>query len=173
MVRVLPGAVMTAQTLEAQGVYVKMTRQAAIAAGATRYYTGKACKRGHIAERFVSSGGCTACHYQPRKSTNMLTIFRSVGMEPFTHWYHPADAALVEALVLSLQNDRLRVMQPPITPQPAPTDKAEAKAKAEQDAAWYAMAVRDGMIPTVPGTCKHGHPLEPQTCPNCYPAPTA
>lgn len=37
-------------------------RRAAFAAGKTRYYTGTPCKQGHIAERYVSTGGCVECH---------------------------------------------------------------------------------------------------------------
>jgi hypothetical protein len=36
-------------------------RDDARAAGAVRYFTGLACARGHIAERFVSDASCTEC----------------------------------------------------------------------------------------------------------------
>lgn len=29
--------------------------------GQKRYYTGRPCKRGHMVERFVSTGGCVDC----------------------------------------------------------------------------------------------------------------
>ena len=32
------------------------------AAGRARYFTGKPCKHGHVAERFVSNGGCITCY---------------------------------------------------------------------------------------------------------------
>lgn len=35
-------------------------KQAAIAAGAARYFTGRPCKRGHVAERYIW-GGCIDC----------------------------------------------------------------------------------------------------------------
>jgi len=35
--------------------------------GLTRYYTGKPCKHGHIAERLTSCGRCCECHYIKRK----------------------------------------------------------------------------------------------------------
>jgi 5-methylcytosine-specific restriction endonuclease McrA len=38
-----------------------ITRKIAISQNLIRYYTGKPCKNGHIAERFVSSGGCEEC----------------------------------------------------------------------------------------------------------------
>lgn len=36
-------------------------RQAALAAGAIYYFTGKACPAGHVANRFVSTRTCSAC----------------------------------------------------------------------------------------------------------------
>lgn len=38
-----------------------ISRQAAYAAGLRRFYTGQPCRKGHIAERYVSTGGCIAC----------------------------------------------------------------------------------------------------------------
>lgn len=38
-----------------------ITRAAAIDAGLVRYFTGEPCIRGHVSERFVSSGGCCQC----------------------------------------------------------------------------------------------------------------
>lgn len=32
-----------------------------------RYYTGKPCKRGHVAERITSNGKCCECHKEDRK----------------------------------------------------------------------------------------------------------
>lgn len=39
-----------------------MTRAQAKAAGLTRYFSGKVCPRGHVAERFVCSYNCVECH---------------------------------------------------------------------------------------------------------------
>ena len=36
-------------------------RAEAKACGLVRYFTGKACKHGHVAERFASTGQCSAC----------------------------------------------------------------------------------------------------------------
>lgn len=48
-----------------------ITREAAIAAGLKRYFTGKPCKNGHVCERYVSTRICVSCmkshssaHYQ-------------------------------------------------------------------------------------------------------------
>src|SRR5262245_39952947 len=39
-----------------------ISRGAAKAAGRVRYFTGRPCKWGHIAERIVSSGRCVECN---------------------------------------------------------------------------------------------------------------
>ena len=39
-----------------------VSRKDALAQGLKRYYTGKACYRGHVAEREVSNRGCLQCH---------------------------------------------------------------------------------------------------------------
>jgi 5-methylcytosine-specific restriction endonuclease McrA len=41
-----------------------VTRAEAKAAGLKRYFTGKACKRGHVAERLLSTGVCLECSRQ-------------------------------------------------------------------------------------------------------------
>jgi len=38
-----------------------VTRAAAKAVGAKRYFTGKPCPKGHISERYLSKGNCAAC----------------------------------------------------------------------------------------------------------------
>lgn len=38
-----------------------ITREAAYAAGATYFFTGRPCKWGHIAPRYVSTGQCKNC----------------------------------------------------------------------------------------------------------------
>lgn len=44
---------------------VLISRPAAIAAGLTRYFTGKPCKHGHISMRSVFNAGCITC-WRPR-----------------------------------------------------------------------------------------------------------
>jgi hypothetical protein len=43
-------------------------RRAAFEAGKTRYNTGVPCKHGHVADRYVSNGGCVEC-VMPFKQT--------------------------------------------------------------------------------------------------------
>ena len=38
-----------------------ISRKSALAAGATHYFTGKPCKRGHVAERYPNNGECVVC----------------------------------------------------------------------------------------------------------------
>jgi hypothetical protein len=38
------------------------SRGEALRLGAYRYFTGKPCKRGHVAERRISNGNCIVCH---------------------------------------------------------------------------------------------------------------
>jgi hypothetical protein len=40
----------------------KHSREQATALGLKRYFTGEPCKHGHIAERYVRSGGCLKCN---------------------------------------------------------------------------------------------------------------
>jgi hypothetical protein len=49
------------------------TRKAAWQAGKTRYFTGQVCKHGHLAERFVSSGGCVQCVSPFKQRKNAFT----------------------------------------------------------------------------------------------------
>ena len=39
-----------------------VTRAEALAAGLTRFFTGKPCKHGHLSERTSCNGGCIACN---------------------------------------------------------------------------------------------------------------
>jgi len=55
------------------GSYAIISRQDAANAGRSYFYTGKACKHGHLALRYVSNAGCLGC----------LTKFRAK-MNPWT-----------------------------------------------------------------------------------------
>lgn len=44
-----------------------MTRRQAHARGEVRFYTGKPCKHGHVAYRYVSTGACITCLTQTFK----------------------------------------------------------------------------------------------------------
>jgi hypothetical protein len=42
-----------------------ITRTDAAAFGFKRFYTGKPCRWGHVAERYTSSGNCVECRCDP------------------------------------------------------------------------------------------------------------
>jgi hypothetical protein len=55
-----------------------MTRQEALKAGLTRYFTGKPCPRGHISERRVS-GACGDCARELKREYNKTSLVAKVG----------------------------------------------------------------------------------------------
>jgi 5-methylcytosine-specific restriction endonuclease McrA len=56
--------------------YNLISRKDAAVAGFTRYFTGRPCKRGHIAERFVSTKTCCECNTVRNASENLVSFRR-------------------------------------------------------------------------------------------------
>lgn len=54
------------------------TRREARALGVPHYYTGKPCKRGHMAKRHVNNGTCMECHNATYESENEQIMERVV-----------------------------------------------------------------------------------------------
>lgn len=52
-----------------------LARTDAAAAGIGKFYTGKRCRFGHLAERFVSSGNCVEC--DRRRATRNQQKYRA------------------------------------------------------------------------------------------------
>ena len=77
-----------------------VTRQEAIAAGLMRYFTGKPCKRGHIAERFVSVWSCVVCQRAHTDAWNIENPERSREIGRKT------DIARRETRIVSYQAER-------------------------------------------------------------------
>jgi hypothetical protein len=50
-----------------------ITRQEAKAQGLTHYFTGLACKQGHVAQRFVSTCHCCICHLERKQRPEVRT----------------------------------------------------------------------------------------------------
>lgn len=48
-------------------IETRRLRQTAAEAGKIRFTNGKPCKHGHMAERYTSTGACTACTNRPFK----------------------------------------------------------------------------------------------------------
>lgn len=80
-----------------------ISREAAQSSKLTHFYTGKPCKHGHDAERFVSTGGCTAC------STARAAKFRKDAPAMFSYALHPDDVATVLAVCQACDLQRGRV----------------------------------------------------------------
>lgn len=59
-----------------------ISQEAAHSLGLRRYFTGAPCHRGHISERYVSSGGCIAC--MPNKRFEFRRNAFSHDLEPYT-----------------------------------------------------------------------------------------
>ena len=57
-----------------------MTRQEAINAGLKKYNTGEPCKNGHLADRYVQSGGCQECIH-PKGEPNPSTSIDRLALE--------------------------------------------------------------------------------------------
>lgn len=82
------------------------TRDEAFRAGDTYFYTGKPCMRGHLAVRYVSTNGCTACmdRHKTQGARNafddkLVPFFGVPGLWRPRHW----DAHTLEASKLAVQ----------------------------------------------------------------------
>lgn len=62
-----------------------ITREEAKARGLKRYFTGKPCERGHVAERYVSARACLGCHDINGKSYR--EVHRDKIKERSRQWY--------------------------------------------------------------------------------------
>jgi len=82
-----------------------ITRTEAAALGRKRFYTGKPCKYGHDAQRFVTTGACVACNAARSK---VFSKAIATGGKPFSYRLHPDDvaAALAYCQALDLQRGR-------------------------------------------------------------------
>jgi 5-methylcytosine-specific restriction endonuclease McrA len=84
-----------------------ITKKAAKAAGLTRYFTGKPCAHGHVAERLVSNGVCNDC-LKARRSANYFqniereraknAAYRANNVDELRAWYAAYRAADPEKL---------------------------------------------------------------------------
>lgn len=55
---------------------ILVSRKEAVEKGLKRYFTGQACKHGHVAERQVCDWSCTACQAAARKTTYRKAYIR-------------------------------------------------------------------------------------------------
>lgn len=77
-----------------------ISRQQAISEGKIRYFTGKPCRRGHIAERFCVSSSCVKCipEYQKRTKSriNDALMHSSLGFIDVQLKVHPIHVPLIK-----------------------------------------------------------------------------
>lgn len=79
------------------------SRKRARATGAKQYFTGKPCKRGHVAPRYLSSGECAECLRQWERSPKMREYRREYDRE-YQRSYKPTP----KMRAYSLESNRRR-----------------------------------------------------------------
>lgn len=89
------------------------TRQQAIAQGSNVYRTGRPCKNGHVADRYVSTGGCIECLREHRADiAAAMREARRPGTDKsarlFTYRLHTDDHAAALAFCQALDMERGR-----------------------------------------------------------------
>jgi len=80
-----------------------ISRDDAAAQKLTHFFTGKPCKYGHVAPRFVSTGGCSECN------SARAARFRKDAPARFSYDLHPDDVAAALAFCQALDIQRGRV----------------------------------------------------------------
>lgn len=80
------------------------TRKEAAALGLAHFYTGKACKYGHVAQRFVASGACMQCN---KENARMFARVKQGGtVRVILEGLHAEDAAAIRDYAAGLQAAR-------------------------------------------------------------------
>ena len=82
-------------------------RKEAAKRGLNKYYTGRNCKRGHISQRYTSTGLCIACvAMKARKFSNTIKA-ACKGMESLEDIYaYPEDIPTIKVLVDNMSKAR-------------------------------------------------------------------
>lgn len=92
-----------------------LTRRQAAEQGLKRYWTGRACSKGHEAQRFTSTGVCIKCAAGYVKEYNgrlkRETNAKAAGL--FTYPSHPDDVAALLAYAQALDMQRGRTPHVP------------------------------------------------------------
>ncbi len=90
--------------------YEILTRKQALQEGRKRFYTGKPCIHNHLAQRFVTTGGCVACNADRSKlfSKDANAKINATRQGLFTYPLHKDDfaAALAYCQGLDLTSGR-------------------------------------------------------------------
>ncbi len=123
-----------------------ITRTEAAAQGRKRFYTGKPCKYGHDAQRFVTTGACIACN-AARSKVFSKTIANNG--KAFSYHLHPDDVAAALAYCQALDLQRGRIPQTPENPAPPPLpfDADEARRLAFGKTLKFAPTIPEPYVP--------------------------
>jgi hypothetical protein len=78
------------------------TRDQALSLGLKHYYTGKPCKRGHAAPRYVSTGACTRCQGAATSTAHQNRNFRLAGFTTISARVPPHLVDAVRAMLHGL-----------------------------------------------------------------------
>ena len=87
-----------------------ISRKQAAAEGKIKYFTGKSCKYGHVAERYVSIGKCVECNKIQSKNNQdefkkLINAARSK-LITITVSVHPEDSQSIKEYAAILNNQR-------------------------------------------------------------------
>ncbi len=76
-----------------------LTREDAARLGKPKFYTGKPCKKGHIAERYTCNAGCVYCINPPRYRQSHPYFVPWVPAVPFQvpKWFAPEHYTALDA----------------------------------------------------------------------------
>jgi hypothetical protein len=104
-----------------------LNRVDAIAIGSYKYFTGKPCKHGHVAERYTKTCVCVECHKGANAKTMARLTLAMQGVRPFSVKCHPHDWPAIEQFAWQLAAARGIHLAPPAPakaapPDPTPTD---------------------------------------------------
>ncbi len=104
-----------------------LNRMDAANIGSYKYFTGKPCKHGHIAERYTKTCVCVECHKSANAKTMLRTTLLMQGMRPLTLKAHPLDHPTLQQFAWQLAAARgIHLPQPaqavPAAAAPPPTD---------------------------------------------------
>lgn len=87
-----------------------ISREQAFSQNFKRFYTGRPCKHGHDAQRFVSTGGCVACN---NRRSKLFANIKAAATGGFFYDLHPDDYAAARAYCQALDLARGRVPEVP------------------------------------------------------------
>ena len=104
-----------------------MSREIASEKGLTRYYTGEACKRGHVASRYTRGGQCVTCTYLHSTNYRKKNPEKFRGYTPAWRRRNPEKAKIIAAR--SYRKNREKIFAKARVYREANRDKMNTRAK--------------------------------------------